>query len=58
MTNPAAQGALLGELLAMVEAGSLTPAEPTLFSLDDAALALLALQERRVVGKIALSVSE
>ena len=58
MTNPAAQVALLGELLAMVEAGSLTPAEPTLFSLDDAALALLALQERRVVGKIALSVSE
>lgn len=48
------QDALLGELLEAVAGGRLQPIEPTTFPLEEAALALEALLERRVTGKVAL----
>ncbi len=54
MTHPAEQRALLDDLLAMVEAGTLDPVRPTEYPLDDVAGALGDLLGRRAVGKIAL----
>ena len=50
----AEQRALLDDLLAMVEAGTLDPVLPTEYPLDDVAGALEDLLGRRTVGKIAL----
>ena len=49
------QQELLETLLHMVEAGSINPAQPTTYGLDDAATALDDLLGRRVVGKVALT---
>jgi NADPH2:quinone reductase len=54
MTHPAEQRALLDDLLAMVEAGTLDPVRPVEYPLDDVARALEDLLGRRAVGKIAL----
>jgi NADPH:quinone reductase len=54
MTHPAEQRALLGDLLDMVDAGTLDPVRPTEYPLDDVAGALEDLLGRRAVGKIAL----
>jgi NADPH:quinone reductase len=54
MTHPAEQRALLNDLLAMVAAGTLDPARPAEYPLDDVAQALEDLLGRRAVGKIAL----
>jgi NADPH2:quinone reductase len=54
MTHPAEQRALLGDLLAMVEAGTLDPVRPAEYPLDNVAGALEDLLGRRAVGKIAL----
>lgn len=49
--NPAPQQALLADLLALVDAGKLHPAEPTAYALDDVEQALDDLLGRRVTGK-------
>ena len=54
MTHGAEQRALLGDLLAMVAAGTLDPVRPTEYPLDNVAGALEDLLGRRAVGKIAL----
>ena len=54
MTHSAEQRALLDDLLAMVEAGSLDPVRPAEYPLDNVAGALEDLLGRRAVGKIAL----
>jgi len=54
MSHGPDQDELLGDLLAMVEAGSIAPPEPTLYALDDAIAALGDLRARRVTGKAAL----
>jgi NADPH:quinone reductase len=54
MRHPTEQRALLEDLLAMVEAGTLDPVRPTEYPLDDVAGALEDLLGRRAVGKIAL----
>ena len=54
MTHPTEQRALLGDLLAMVAAGTLDPVRPTEYPLDNVAGALEDLLGRRTVGKIAL----
>jgi NADPH2:quinone reductase len=54
MRHPVEQGALLADLLAMVEAGAVDPVHPTEYPLDDVARALDDLRGRRVVGKVAL----
>ena len=54
MRHPVEQRALLGDLLAMVEAGSIEPVAPTVYPLADVARALEDLLERRAVGKVAL----
>jgi len=54
MSNPDAQRRQLGELLALVEAGSLHPPEPVTYALEDAATALADLLANRVAGKAAL----
>jgi NADPH2:quinone reductase len=48
------QRVLLDELLGWVEAGRLHPVAPTTFALEDVAEALMALTQRRVVGKVAV----
>jgi NADPH2:quinone reductase len=48
------QKALLAELLAMVAAGRLQPAQPATYPLDQVAVALDDLLARRIVGKVAL----
>jgi len=48
------QKVLLAELLSMVAAGRLQPAEPAVYPLDQVAVALDDLLARRVVGKVAL----
>lgn len=48
------QQALLEELLAMVAADRLHPAEPTTYPFDQVAQALVDLRERRITGKVAL----
>src|SRR5437016_2003728 len=54
MSNPDAQRRLVGELLALVEAGRLHPQEPVSYALEDAATALADLLANRVAGKAAL----
>jgi NADPH2:quinone reductase len=54
MRHPAEQQVLLGDLLAMVEKGTLEPVHPVPYPLDDVARALEDLLGRRTVGKIAL----
>jgi NADPH2:quinone reductase len=48
------QRTLLGDLLAMAQAGSIVPVQPTVYPLDDVARALEDLLARRAVGKVAL----
>ena len=52
--NPAVNQQLLQELLDMVAAGSLSPAEPTTYPLDEAAHAMQQQLDGAVVGKVAL----
>jgi len=54
MQHAEEQRALLADLLAMVEAGSIEPVAPTVYALGDVAMALEDLLGRRVVGKVAL----
>ena len=54
MQHAEEQRALLADLLAMVEAGSIEPVAPTVYPLGDVAMALEDLLGRRVVGKVAL----
>ena len=54
ISNPDAQRHLVGELLAMVEAGGLHPQEPVSYGLEDAATALSDLLTNRVAGKAAI----
>jgi NADPH2:quinone reductase len=54
MTHPAEQRALLDDLLAMVNAGTLDPVRPAQYPLEEVAGALEDLLGRRAVGKIAL----
>ena len=56
--RPEENAALLDELFAMVRDGRLRPAEPTSYPLDDAAIALEDLEERRVAGKVVLAPQE
>ena len=53
--DPAGQQAVLTELVALVDAGSLTPAEPEVRPLDRAVEALDDLLQRRVTGKLVLA---
>ncbi len=52
--NPVANQQLLQELLDMVATGSLSPAEPTIYPLEDAAHAMQQQLDGAVVGKVAL----
>ena len=54
MQHATEQRALLDDLLALVEAGSVDPVHPTEYPLDEVARALEDLLGRRTVGKIAL----
>ncbi len=54
MQHATGQRALLDDLLAMVEEGTLDPVHPARYPLDDVARALEDLLGRRTVGKIAL----
>ena len=54
MQHAAEQRALLDDLLALVEEGSIVPVHPTEYPLDEVARALEDLLGRRTVGKIAL----
>ncbi len=54
MQHAGEQRALLGDLLALVEDGSIDPVHPTTYPLDEVARALEDLLGRRTVGKIAL----
>ena len=57
MAHPREQASLLAEILAMVAEGQLRPPEPTLYTLDEASIALEDLLGRRVTGKAALVMS-
>ena len=54
MQHAAEQRSLLGDLLAMVDDGTIDPVHPTVYALDDVARALEDLLGRRVVGKAVL----
>ena len=54
MSHGTEQAQLLHEVLQMVEARTLHPPEPTLYSLDEIKAALFDLTQRRVTGKAAL----
>jgi NADPH:quinone reductase len=54
LRHPVDQGALLADLLAMVENDAIVPVRPSEYPLDDVARALADLLGRRVVGKVAL----
>jgi len=54
MSHGEAQGSLLVELLAMVTHGSLHPVAPHIYPLERVGEALVALQSRQVVGKVAV----
>ena len=54
MKEPAANAALVGELMAMVADGRLRPVEPVAYALDDVARCLDDLEGRRVTGKAVL----
>jgi NADPH2:quinone reductase len=47
-------GEVMGELLALMAAGVLTPGQPTTYELADGAMALAELEARATVGKLAL----
>jgi NADPH2:quinone reductase len=47
-------GEVMGELYALMAAGVLTPASPTVYDLADGPRALTALEGRSTVGKLAL----
>lgn len=55
MSDPDGNAAVMAEVLARVEDGTLTPAEPTTYQLADAGTALRDLLERRVTGKACLA---
>jgi NADPH2:quinone reductase len=55
MANPAENAALLGEVIAAVEDGSITPVEPQSYPLSEVGTALRDLLERRLIGKACLS---
>ncbi len=55
MANPDANAAVLSEVMASVDSGALTPAEPVTYLLADAGTALRDLLERRVTGKACLT---
>ena len=57
MTHGDEQRRLLNELLHLVEEGVLHPTEPTMYRLDEAALALSDLLKRKGLGKVALDCS-
>lgn len=52
--HPHENAELLGEVLAHVERGALTPIEPTSHHMEDVGAVLRDLLERRVIGKVAL----
>jgi NADPH2:quinone reductase len=52
--HPAENGEMLAEVLAEVSAGHYHPTAPTTYRLDDVAVALRDLLERRIVGKAVL----
>lgn len=52
--NPAANDAMLREVLRYVADGRLRPVEPITYPLDDAARALQDLEDRKIAGKVAL----
>ena len=52
--DPAGNGALLGELMALAGSGAVTPVEPEARPLDDVIAVLTDLQQRRVTGKVVL----
>ncbi|NBP54063.1 MAG: NADPH:quinone oxidoreductase family protein [Actinobacteria bacterium] len=54
MRNPDANNAMLREVLAFIEKGSLSPVEPMTYPLSRAAEALADLEARRVAGKVVL----
>lgn len=54
LANGDAQRTLIGELMAMVEAGKLSPSEPTVYRLEQVEAALDDLLNRRVNGKAVL----
>jgi len=55
MGNPEDNAALLKEVIAAIDAGSITPIEPQSYPLAEAGKALRDLLERRVIGKACLS---
>jgi NADPH2:quinone reductase len=55
MANPAENAALLGEVIAAIEEGAITPIEPQSYALAEAGTALRDLLDRRLVGKACLS---
>jgi NADPH:quinone reductase-like Zn-dependent oxidoreductase len=55
MGNPADNATLLGEVIAAIEEGAITPVEPQSYSLAEAGTALRDLLDRRLVGKACLS---
>jgi NADPH:quinone reductase len=55
MSDPAANATLLGEVIAAVEDGSLSPVEPTSYPMTDAGRALRDLLDRRLTGKACLT---
>jgi NADPH2:quinone reductase len=54
-SRPDERATLLAELFALAADGSIRPAEPTAYALDDAAEALDDLEHRRVAGKVVLT---
>jgi len=52
--NQGANRALLAEVVARIDAGDLDPVEPVTYALEDAAVALQDLADRKVAGKVAL----
>jgi NADPH2:quinone reductase len=55
MGNPADNATLLGEVIAAIEEGAITPVEPQSYALAEAGTALRDLLDRRLVGKACLS---
>jgi NADPH2:quinone reductase len=51
---PAMFGEVMGELFALIAVGVLMPGHPTLYGLADGARALMDLEARSTVGKLAL----
>ncbi|MCU1396845.1 MAG: hypothetical protein JWM34_5273 [Ilumatobacteraceae bacterium] len=54
--HPEENQRMVGEILAKIVAGELSPVEPTSYAFDDAAQALADQQNRRVVGKAVLTI--